>query len=245
MLGAHQGAAVGQALAGEHAAELVADTLILAEQIADLTGAHADVAGGHVGIRADVALQLGHEGLAEAHDLVAALALGVEVRAALAAAHGQAGEGVLEHLLKAQELDDGQVDGGMEPQAALGGADGGGELHAVTPVYLNLALIVHPGYPEQQAALGLHHAVHDAHFGQLGLLIEHGLEGLQHLAHGLKELGLMGILLADAVVNTLEIRIADRKCHIAKPLCVAALQTCRIFRHKPGECAHFFTMKLL
>lgn len=222
-LSAGQGAAVGQALAGQHAVKLVADPLILAKQVADLTGAHADVAGGHVGVRANVALQLSHEGLAETHDLVAALALGIKVGTALAAAHGQTGEGVLEYLLKAQELDDGQVDGGMEPQAALGGADGGGELHPVAAVHLDLAMVVHPGHAEQQAALRLHHTVHNAHLGQLGLLIVHGLEGFHNLAYSLEELGLMGVLLADAFVHVLKVRIGDRKCHNAKPLCLAAL----------------------
>ena len=55
----------------------------------------------------------------KAHNLAVALALGVEVAAALAAADGQAGEAVLEHLLKAQELDDGQVHAGMQAQSAL------------------------------------------------------------------------------------------------------------------------------
>ena len=133
-LGAGQGAAGAGVLAGEYAAELVADALVLAEHIADLPAAHAHVAGGHVGIGADVALQLDHKGLAETHDLVVALALGIEVGAALAAAHGQAGEGVFEDLLKAQELDDRQVHAGVEAQATLGGADGGGELHPVALV---------------------------------------------------------------------------------------------------------------
>ena len=205
----------------------------MSEQVADLPGAHADVAGGHVGVGADVALQLGHEGLTETHDLVVALALGIKVGAALAAAHGQAGQGVLEDLLKAQELDDGQVDGGVEAQAALGGADGGGELHPVAPVHLNLAVVVHPGDTEQQAALGLHHTLDDAGPGQLGLLVKDGLEGLQHLAHSLKELGLMGILGADALIDALQVRIGKSKCHIAKPLCLAAQygRTNRILIH--------------
>ena len=221
-LGAHQRAAVAQALAGEHAVELVADALVLAEQVADLPGAHADVAGGHVGVGADVALELSHEGLAEAHDLIAALALGIEVGAALAAAHGQAGEGVLEDLLKAQELDDGQVNRGVEPQAALGGADGGGELHPVAPVDLHLALVVHPGDAEQQAALRLHNPVNDAGTDDVGPLLGHRLEGLQHLAHGLEELRLVGVLPADLLIHALEVRIGKRKCHVAKPLCLAA-----------------------
>ena len=53
-LGAGQGAAVGEALAGEHALVPVGQALVLAEQVADLPGAHADIAGGYVGVRADV-----------------------------------------------------------------------------------------------------------------------------------------------------------------------------------------------
>ena len=57
----------------------------------------------------------------------------------------EAGEAVLEDLLKAQELDDALVHAGVEPQAALVGADGGVELHPVAPVDLDLTGIVHPG----------------------------------------------------------------------------------------------------
>ena len=71
--------------------------------------------------RRDVTEQLGHEGLAEAHDLHVGLTLGVEVGATLAAAHGQGGEGILKDLLKAQELDDGEVYVVAEPKAALVG----------------------------------------------------------------------------------------------------------------------------
>ena len=144
-LGAHQRAAPGEALAGEDAGLVaVGDALVLAEQVADLAAADADVAGGDVGVLADVAVQLGHEGLAEAHDLVVAAALGVEVGAALAAADGHAGQGVLEDLLEAEELDDAQVHRGVEPQAALVGAERGVELHAEAAVDLHLAGVVRP-----------------------------------------------------------------------------------------------------
>ncbi len=91
-----QRAAEGQALAGEHAGGVVRQLLHHARHEADLTAADADVAGRHVGVGADVAIQLAHEGLAEAHHLARAAALGIEVRAALAAAHRQRGERVLE-----------------------------------------------------------------------------------------------------------------------------------------------------
>ena len=167
--------------------------------------AHADVAGGAVGELADVAVQLGHEALAEAHDLHVALALGVKVRAALAAAHGQGGEAVLEHLLEAEELEDALVDGGMEAQAALVGADGAVELDAVAAVDLHLALVVHPGHTEGDDPLGLHQALDQAGLLVLGVLFHQGLDALQHLDHRLQELGLVGVAPGQALVDALQI----------------------------------------
>src|SRR4029078_13428635 len=78
-LSADPRAAPADALAGEHAGELVLDALVLAEEEPDLAASHADVTGGDVGELADVALQLGHERLAEAHDFAVALAVRIEV----------------------------------------------------------------------------------------------------------------------------------------------------------------------
>ena len=105
----NQRSAPAQALACQDAREFVAQPLVLSEQEADLASAHADVAGRDVGVRSDVALQFGHEALAEAHHFVVTLALGIEIRSALAAAHGQRGERILEDLFKCQELQDAEV----------------------------------------------------------------------------------------------------------------------------------------
>lgn len=92
-LGANLRSAPGDALAGEDARLVrVGQPLVLTEQVADLATADADVAGRNVGVFTDVTLQFGHEGLTEAHDLCVGAALGIEVRATLAAADGQAGE---------------------------------------------------------------------------------------------------------------------------------------------------------
>ena len=56
------------------AVELARQFLVIAEQIADLTGTYADVAGGHVHVRTNHLIQLAHEGLTELHHLVVALA---------------------------------------------------------------------------------------------------------------------------------------------------------------------------
>src|SRR5699024_6564424 len=112
-------------------------------------------AGGHVGVFADVAVELGHERLAKAHDLALRAPLGIEVRAALAAADGQPGERVLEHLLEAEELDHAQVDRRMKTQAALVRPERRVELDPETTVDLNLAAVVDPGHPEDDLAFGL------------------------------------------------------------------------------------------
>lgn len=67
----------------------------------------------------NVLVELCHEGLAEAGDLRDGAALGVEVSPSLASSHGQSGQTVLEHLLKAQELDDAQGCTGSKSQATL------------------------------------------------------------------------------------------------------------------------------
>src|SRR5690606_10840852 len=125
------------------------------EQVADLATTHADVARGHVGVLTDVAVELGHEALAEPHDLVIGAVPRVEVRPALAAADGKHGEGVLEDLLEAQELDDAEVHRRVEPQATLVGAEGAVELDPEAPVDVDLALVVLPGHPPDDLALGL------------------------------------------------------------------------------------------
>ncbi len=83
--------------------------------------------------------QFGHEALAEAHDFVVALALGIEIRSALAAAHGQRGQRVLEDLLKGQELQNAEIDRRMEAQPALVGTDGAVHLDAEAAIDLDFA----------------------------------------------------------------------------------------------------------
>ncbi|CVN75064.1 Uncharacterised protein [Streptococcus pneumoniae] len=193
-LSADQRAAPRQALAGEGAGlEAVGQSLVLAEHVADLAGAHADVTGRHVRVLTDVAMQLRHEGLAEPHDLAVGLAGGVEVRAALAAADRHAGERVLEDLLEAQELDDPEVHGGVEAQPALVRAERRVELHAEPAVDLHDAGVVDPRDAEDDLALRLAEAVHDPGLDVLGVALHHRSQRLEHLGHRLVELGLAGV----------------------------------------------------
>ncbi len=104
-LGADERSTPVEALAGKDTLELVALTAVGTEEVADLAATNANVASGNIGVGTDVAGQLAHEGDAEAADLGIRLALGVEVGTTLATTHHQAGEGILEDLLEAEELE--------------------------------------------------------------------------------------------------------------------------------------------
>ena len=135
--------------------------------------------------------------------------MGVKVGAALAAAHGEGGQGVFQDLLEAEELDDGQVDRGVEAQTALVGADRGVELHTVAAVDLNLAVVVHPGNAEHDDALGLDEALHETGFFPLGVLVNDVLEALEDFINGLQEFGLIGVVLLKVGEDAVQICIVD------------------------------------
>lgn len=160
-------------------------------------------------------LELGHEGLAEAHDLGVGLALGVEVGSSLSSSDGEGGKAVLEDLLESEELQDGQVDGGVEPESALVGPDGGVELNTVSAVDLDLSVVVNPWDAEHDDPLGLDEPLDDSGLLELGPRLDDGLEGLEDLLDGLKELGLVGVALFETVEDGLEILVCD--CHSLPP----------------------------
>ena len=102
------------AFTGKHTFIAMSELLVLAKEIANLTTTYADVACRNVLVRTDIAIELVHERLAEAHDFGIAATAGREVRTTLGATHRQRGERVLECLLEAQELHNRKVDRGME-----------------------------------------------------------------------------------------------------------------------------------
>src|SRR5690606_11074198 len=125
-------------------------------------------------------------------------ALGVEVRAALAAPDGQAGESVLERLLEPEELDDAQVHAGVEPQAALVRTERGVELDSEAAVDLHRSVVVHPRHAEDDLPLGLTQPLN--HAGVLGVLADHSPETVQYLVGGLVELALVRVATHDLAV---------------------------------------------
>ena len=96
---------------------------------------------------------------------------------------------------------------GVEAQATLIGADGAVELDPIAPVHVDDPLVILPGHPEGDEALGLHQAVHDALLDQLGPLVDHGDQGREHLVHRLVEFGLAGVAGDHPLHQLVEIRV--------------------------------------
>jgi hypothetical protein len=65
-----------------------------------------------------------------------------------------AGEGILEDLLKAQELEDGEIDSRVQTQSTFVWTESRVELHAVALVDVALALVILPDHTELDDALG-------------------------------------------------------------------------------------------
>ena len=137
-----------------------------------------------------MAIQLGHECLAETHDLAIGPALGIKVGATLAAADGQAGQSILENLLEAQELDDAGVHAGVKAQATLVGPQRRVELDAIALVDLHPALIVGPADAEHDLALRLDHALDDAVFVVAWIAFQQRTQALEDFLGGLVKLAL-------------------------------------------------------
>jgi hypothetical protein len=95
-----------------------------------------------------VAEEFAHEGVAETPDLAVGLALGVEVGSSFSSSHAETGQRVLESLLEAEELEDGQVDGGVEAETALVGTESRVVLWArrVSPAKLFSVLVDIPAH---------------------------------------------------------------------------------------------------
>ena len=93
-------------------------------------------------------VKTGNERLAETHQLAVGLSARVKVAAAFAAADRQTSQGILKHLLKSEELQNAQINGGMEADTTLVRADCAVELNSPATVDVCLALIIGPGNTE-------------------------------------------------------------------------------------------------
>ena len=97
----------------------------------------------------------------------------------------------------------------MEAQTALVGADRGVELHTVAAVDLDLAVVVHPGNAEDDDALGLDEALHEAGLFPLGVFVDDVLKALKDFVNGLQEVGLVGVVLLKVGEDAVQICIVD------------------------------------
>jgi hypothetical protein len=151
-----------------------------------------------------MAEQLGHEGLAKAHDFVIGLAFGVEVRAALAAAHRKPGKAVLEGLLEGQELEHAQGHARVKADTALVGADRVVVLDPIAAVDAVVTLVVLPAYAEDYDAVGLGDAAQNLRLVVALLVVDIVEHVVGDLVDRLMELGLTRIALLYAIHEFVE-----------------------------------------
>ena len=103
----------------------------------------------------------------------------------------------------------------MQTQAALVRADGGIELHAEPAVDLHLAAVVHPAHAELDEALRLDDALDHTGRLQIGTLLDHRLNRLEHLADRLQELSFARVPFFNGFVDGSDVLVAER--HIKSP----------------------------
>src|SRR5260370_511233 len=129
----------------------------------------------------------------------------VEIASALAAAHGQRGERVLEDLFERQEFQDAEVHRGMEAQSALVGADGAVHLDAEAAIDLHFTRVIEPGHAEHKDSFGLRDTFQNLGFAILGVAFQHGPQGLEHFEDSLVEFRRGWVFGFDAVENLIGI----------------------------------------
>ena len=138
-------------------------------------------------------VKLGHERLAEAHDLAVALALGIKIGAALGTAHGETGERVFEGLLESEEFDDRRIHARVQTQTALVGTDGGIELYAVAAIHLYFTIVIYPRDAECDKSFGFDESLDDARLNDVWARFKHRLDRFENFFYRLDELRLAGI----------------------------------------------------
>src|SRR4029453_12261550 len=203
-----QRATPGNPLAGEDPGFVtVCDALVLAEEEADLAPANAHVTCRNIGVLTDMPVQLGHERLAEPHDLGIRASAGIEVGTALAAADRHACEGIFEDLLKAEKLDDSQVDGGVEPESTFVGTERRVKLHPKTPVYVDAARVVGPRHAEDDLPFRFAETLQHGAFQEFGVPVVNRTQAFEDFGDSLMELLLARIPRQHVVPDSFEPRI--------------------------------------
>ena len=168
-------------------------------------------------------VQLRHEALTEPHHFGIRLAPRVKVGTTLAAAHRQAGQGVLEGLLETQKFDDAQVDRRVEPQPAFIGPDGAVELDPETTVHPDFSRIIHPRHPENDLPLRLDQPFNDSQFDILRMLFQHPHQRIEDFLDRLVEFRLVRVSLDNPLIQFLTVLLCIGR-HVAIPLHIFPLE---------------------
>ena len=151
-------AAEFQPFARQYTDELIGQPLVLPEHVADFPGANTDVPGRHIHIWSDMVEKGSHERLTETVDFGIRFSLGIKIRTAFAAAHGQPGQGILECLLEGKKLKNTLRNAGVKTYSAFIWSDGIIILYPVSAVDANITVVIFPANPKRHNPIRLGHA---------------------------------------------------------------------------------------
>ena|SRR5699024_2089649 len=95
----------------------------------------------------------------------------------------------------------------METKTALVRSDGTVELHAVTFVYLNVAVVICPRNTEGNDSLRLYQTLKNSQFTVFFfILVNYYLQGIQNFLHCLMEFRFAWVLCYDSLVDLISVR---------------------------------------
>jgi len=202
----NQRAAPLDSFARQNAGKLIANPLVLAEQIADFPSAYPNIAGRHIRIGTNMPEQFRHKRLAETHHFIVRFALRVKIGTAFAAAHRKGSQGILEDLLKGQKLQNPQIHTRMKPKSPFVRTNSTVHFNAKTAIDLNLPFIIHPGNAKDNHPFRLGDAFQNLLVLILRMPLESRLQRFEHFLNGLMKLFFRRLPISDHFKHRLNIQ---------------------------------------
>ena len=197
-----QGTAKGETFTCEHTLIESADSLVLSEEISDLTSANTDITSRYICVCTDIFTKLCHKALAECHNLSVRFTFRIEVGATFSAADRKTCKRVFEDLLKTKEFQDTLIYRRMESQAALVWSDRTVELDTVSLVNLYSSVVIDPRYFEGDDSLWLYKTLKNGKFTILFLIfVNYDFKGVKNFLNCLMEFWLARILCYNSFIN--------------------------------------------
>src|SRR6188474_1888163 len=98
--------------------------------------------------------QFSHKTLAKTHHFIVRFSFRIKVRTPFSASHRQSRQTVFKYLFKRKKFQNAKRDGWMKAKTTFIRSDRAIHLDAITAVYMNFSLIIHPGNTKHDDSFG-------------------------------------------------------------------------------------------